>query len=168
MTRTSILILPVLGLLLGGCRDLGLPGNIPAEESRTATPPELVAQVTAPAEAEAPRLVVDGRLWVPVGQPSPRDPATLRPVGAAAGTTVYARTWDERPYRALFTRVAVPTADAAPTARAAMAAGLDHWQEHAPVTGRSMTTAAPERVPADPAGGAPGTTQPDEPGGTEG
>lgn len=126
-----------LALLLAGCKDLGLEGNIPAEESRTMRPPELVAEVWAPATDPAPQMVVDGRLWVPTGRPLILQADALRPVGSAAGQTVYARTWDDRPYRALFTSVPAPAAEAARTVREAMDAGLDHWQEYAPVTGRT-------------------------------
>jgi hypothetical protein len=145
MTRTFMLLFG-LALLPAGCRDLGLPGNVPEQEARTAPPPELVAQVMTPAEREDVRLVVDGRLWVPTGMPMPRGEGQLRPVGATAGQTVYARAWDERPYRAIFTRVEMPAPEAAATARAAMDARLVYWQEYAPVIGQRGRVTAPARV----------------------
>jgi hypothetical protein len=151
MKRTAMFLLG-LTVLLAGCRDLGLPGNVPAEEARTAPPPELVAQVMAPAEQEHLRLVVDGRLWMPQGMPVTHIAGELRPVGATAGQTVYARAWDERPYRAIFTRVEMPPAEEAMTARAAMEAGLDHWQQYSPVIGRRGRATAPARVRPAPAG----------------
>jgi hypothetical protein len=143
-SRSLYLLVPIV--LLGGCRDLGLAGNVPEQESRRASPPELVAQVMAPAEADGLRLVVDGRLWAPQGQPSARPADQLRPVGATAGQTVYARAWDERPYRAIFTRVEMPPPDVATTARAAMEGRQDHWQEYAPVIGRRGRASPPARV----------------------
>jgi hypothetical protein len=145
MKRTTTVLFG-LTVLLAGCRDLGLPGNVPEQEARTATPPELVAQVMAPAERDQVRLVVDGRLWVPTGSPVTLGAAGLRPVGATAGQTVYARPWDERPYRAIFTRVVMPEPGAATTARAAMEGRLEHWQEYAPVIGRRSRATRPSRV----------------------
>jgi hypothetical protein len=161
MKRTSLFLFG-LTFLLAGCRDLGLPGNVPAEEARTATPPELVAQVLAPAERDDVRLVVDGRLWVAQGQPFTRGAGDLRPVGATAGLTVYARAWDERPYRAIFTRVTMPAPEVATTARGAMDARLDHWQEYAPVIGQRGRATRPARVRPDPAEDelAPGDAEP--------
>lgn len=145
MKRTPMLACCGLALSLVGCKDLGLEGNVPAEESRTMRPPELVAQVWGPVDATDVRIVVDGRLWIPTGQPVMLPADALRPVGSAAGQTVYARPWDERPYSALFTAVPIPPAEAARTAREAMDAGRAHWQEYAPVIGR-----AGERGPAPP------------------
>ncbi len=159
MTRASILMITAAALLAVACRDLGLPGNIPEEQARRAPPPELVAEVIGPAPEEVTRLVVDGRLWVPQGRPAPRDPGELRPVGATAGMTVYARAWDERPFRAVFTRAPITAPDEAPTAKAAMEARREHWQEYAPVAGLVGRAAAPTRLPIDPTAGAPPTTQ---------
>lgn len=150
MKRTSMFVFG-LTLLLTSCRDLGLPGNVPEQEARTAAPPELVAQVIPPAERDEVRLVMDGRLWVPAGAPFIAPPAGMRPVGATAGVTVYARAWDERPYRAIFTPVAMPAPETATTARSAMEARLEHWQEYAPVIGQRGRAAAPARLRPDPA-----------------
>jgi hypothetical protein len=137
MKRTPMLACFGLALSVVGCKDLGLAGNIPAEESRTMRPPELVAQVWAPVDAPAARIVVDGRLWVPTGQPVILPADALRPVGSAGGQTVYARPWDERPYGALFTAVPMPPAEAARSAREAMDAGRAHWQKYEPVIGQA-------------------------------
>lgn len=150
MTRTAIFLFG-LTFLLTGCRDLGLPGNVPEQESRTAAPPDLVAQVMARADRDEAQLVVDGRLWAPQGRPFTRGAGDLKPIGATAGQTVYARAWDERPYRAIFTRVEQPAAEAATTVRAAMDARLEHWQEYAPVIGRRGRATAPARVLPGPA-----------------
>ncbi len=140
MNRTPTALVG-LAILVAGCTDLGLEGNIPAEQGRTAPPPELVAQVMAPADHDTRPLVVDGRLWVPAGLPTTRAAAELRPVGSTAGQTVYARAWDERPFGAIFTRVQVPDAESATTARAAMQARREHWQEYAPASGPSGRSA---------------------------
>jgi len=149
MNRTSIAMV-TLAVLAGGCTDLGLDGNVPAEQSRTAPPPELVAEVMAPTDHVEVPLVVDGRLWVPTGMPTVRAAAELRPVGSTAGRTVYARAWDDRPFAAIFTRVQVPAADAAATAQAAMLAERDHWQEYAPATGSSGRSAPTGRFRGEP------------------
>jgi hypothetical protein len=149
MDKRYIIVVAVLALALGGCRDLGLPGNVPEEESRSQPPPDLVRDVM-PRVGEPPvRLVVDGRLWVPSGRPAPHGPDALRPVGSAAGQTVYARVWDERPYRAIFTQVEMPALELAATPREAMDAGLDHWQEYAPVIGQTGSGPTADRVRHD-------------------
>jgi hypothetical protein len=144
MKRNAIIIAVGLALSLGACRDLGLPGNIPAEELQ---PPELVSEVHRPVEGGDFQLVMDGRLWVPTGAPRTLTAAELRAVGSAAGQTVYARPWDERPYGALFTRVPAADPQAAATPRDAMAAGREQWQEFVPVTGRRGTQVAPAQEP---------------------
>lgn len=137
MKRAATLTCAALTLTAVGCVDLGLEGNVPAEESRTAMHSDLVAAVWAPADSVDPPIVVDGRLWVPTGRPLAMSANALRPVGSSAGRTVYARPWDERPYGTLFTAVPRPSAEAARTAREAMDAGQDHWQMYGPVTGRA-------------------------------
>jgi hypothetical protein len=149
MEKRFIIVVAGLALVLGGCRDLGLPGNIPEEEARVQAPPDLVRDVM-PRTGEPPvRLVVDGRLWVPTGRPSPHTPGALRPVGSAAGQTVYARSWDERPYRAIFTAVEMPALELAATPREAMEAGREHWQEYAPVIGQTGSVPAADRFRQD-------------------
>jgi hypothetical protein len=149
MKQTHVIIVTGLVLALGGCRDLGLPGNVPEEQSRTQPPPDLVREVTTLPDDTPGRLVVDGRLWVPTGRPTALTGGQLRPVGSAAGQTVYARAWDDRPYRAIFTAVDMPAAADAATARDAMAAGQEHWQEYAPVLGQSGGSAGTDRMRHD-------------------
>jgi hypothetical protein len=162
MSRTATVTLIALTFLSSACRDLGLAGNVPEGESRMAAPPELVSQVVAPVPGTATQLVMDGRLWVPTGRPMPRDAEQLRPVGATAGQTVYARAWDERPYRAIFVQVPATPPGVEPTPRQTMDAGLDHWQEYAPVPGRGARPQAPTHLVPEAAGGAPRTTQPND------
>lgn len=155
MNRTGIGVIGV-ALLATGCADLGLEGNIPAEQSRTMPPPELVTAVMPPTADDAVRLVVDGRLWVPAGQPATRAAAELRPVGSAAGRTVYARAWDDRPFNAIFTRVEGARPEAATSVRAAMVADRQHWQEYAPATGSSGRSAPTGRFRTEPLEDDPG------------
>jgi hypothetical protein len=162
MTRRRLVACAAVPCVLGACQDLGLPGNIPVEEARARTPTELVAEVRGPLDDAPAPLVVDGRLWVPDGEPRVRAGAELRPVGSVGGQTVYARSWDERPYSVVFTRVEVPAPADAPTARAAMEAGREHWQAYAPVIGRSGRIPAADRLlRRDPTDGAPRTTDPE-------
>lgn len=103
MKRTTILALAA-ALTGSGCVDLGLEGNaIPEQEAAVAAPSDLVAAVHAPSgDAE---LIVDSRPWVMSGMPvaAPLQPYT--PVGSAMGRTVFARSWDDRPYDELFARI---------------------------------------------------------------
>lgn len=105
-------------LALAGCQNMGLYDAGPEEDAVVAPPPELVAAVHAssPEMARQP-LIVDGRKWVPAGTPLALGDGEVRPVGSAAGQTVYARSWDEAPYDALFTRDG------------------DRWLSYAPVLG---------------------------------
>lgn len=121
-------------LALAGCQDLGLEYNLPLEEAESRAPSELVAAVMAPAEVVDREIIVDGRLWVPWGLPQPLRAGELRAIGSSSGTTVYARSWDEAPYDALFTRLeaGAPTDSLAPGHR-----GGEQWLRHEPVIGRS-------------------------------
>jgi hypothetical protein len=168
MRRTAPVVCMAAAFLVVGCKDLGLPGNLPAEESRTMPPPELVAQVIPQERDTGPDLIMDGRLWVPTGRPFSLTATTrLRPIGSAAGRTVYAREWDEPPYSAIFARVETPTPDEAASPREAMAYGREHWQEYAPALGRTGPAASLDRLRRDPTEGAPttvggGQTDPDQ------
>jgi hypothetical protein len=158
MTRTSPVVCLAVAFLMTGCTDLGLPGNIPDEESRTMPPPELVAHVLPPTQEPAQPLIMDGRLWVPSGQPfSPPATTRLRPVGSVAGQTVYTRAWDEPPYSAVFVRVETPGPEEAPSPREAMAFGHERWQEYAPAAGRTGPAASLDQLRRDPTRGAPTT-----------
>ena len=149
-----------LGLVVGGtagCRDMGLEGNLPLAEAEQRQTSELVATVMQPTDASAPRLVVDGRLWVAAGLPARMAEADLRAVGSADGRTVYARAWDAAPYDALFVRSADTTAGAALTTGGTPAdAGMAEWIQLLPVSGRTGAVpgaATGEGAPApDPAG----------------
>ena len=132
MRTPAIALLGALTLL--GCRDMGLEYNLPLEEAQNRGPSELVAAVMAPAASMDFELVVDGRLWVPSGLPLTLRSGELRPVGAAAGRSVYARAWDGPPYDALFTPLP-PSFPADSVAAGRME--TRQWIELAPVIGRS-------------------------------
>lgn len=149
MKKVGVIAAAVVILALGGCRDLGLDGNVPEEQSRTQAPPDLVRDVIPPPAETITRLVVDGRLWIPTGRPAHYSSGRLRPVGSAAGQTVYARAWDERPYVALFTRATIRASEDAATAREAMDAGTEQWQEYAPVRGQSGSASDSDRLRHD-------------------
>lgn len=141
MKRMTIAVLGLVAGTVAGCKDMGLPGNVPLEEAQDRPPSALVAAVLAPVEAVNARIVVDGRLWVPSGQPLTVQESDLRAVGSATGRTVHARRWDASPYDALFVREE--------SAGATSARGGE-WIELRPVRGRSGpvpeeggTTAAP-------------------------
>lgn len=156
MKRITMVALAIAAGATTACRDLGLEGNIPLEEARDREPSALVAAVMRPTEVVAQRIVVDGRLWVPSGQPITAGAEDLQPVGSADGTTVYARRWDRPPYDAVFIRLAPAGAPGRPPA-----AGIEeHWVELMPVRGRSgPVPGASPRGPADTAahGSAAGT-----------
>ncbi len=135
MKRTTTLALGTV-LLTTGCLDLGLADNVPEEESEMAPPMELVAAVTAPSSDRT--LIVDSRQWVPAGRPMALRPEELRPVGSAMGRTAYARSWDQRPYDELFTRVDAPADPLALEPR--------EWQRYVPVLGGGSARGA---APAD-------------------
>lgn len=140
-------------LALTGCKDLGLEDNVPLEQAENRPPSDLVAAVMAPTRSGAADLVVDGRLWVPSGLPLTLRAGELRPVGTAGGRAVYARSWDEPPYDALFTRRPA----AAPADSLAARPHAEQWIELAPVIGRSG------RVPSVGPVDAGATASPEEP-----
>lgn len=112
-------------LALAGCQNMGLYDAGPEDEAVVAPPPELVAAVhTASPEMAGEPLIVDGRRWVQAGTPLALGEGDVRPVGSAGGLTVYARSWDEAPYDALFTRDG------------------DRWFTYAPVLGGGSSAAA--------------------------
>jgi hypothetical protein len=150
MKRTTILAL--VALAAAGCVDLGLEGNIPEEEATVAPPSPLVAAVTATAGHEA--LIVDGRQWIPAGHPMAMGIQELVPVGSAMGSTVYARSWDSRPYDELFTRIE--------TVRQPLELEAREWQRHVPVLGGAGAGAI--RHSLDEAGGGHSGEAADEPG----
>ena len=125
-----------LGLVVGattGCVDMGLEGNVALEEAQDRPPRDLVAAIYRPTETVSQRVIVEGRLYVPSGLPLTADQGDLRPVGSAAGGTVYARKWDSAPYDAVY--MELPARATAPSVTALLNRG--QWQELRPVTGRT-------------------------------
>jgi hypothetical protein len=135
MKRTTTLALAG-ALALAGCRDMGLEGNVPLAEAEQMPPSELVAAVhPARGAAEGHELILEGALWVPSGGPGALSSDALRPVGAAQGRTVYARTWDRPPYDELFTRVEGAAGEPG--------AAEGDWQSYLPVIGGGTPGAGP-------------------------
>jgi hypothetical protein len=134
-------------LVLVGCQDLGLEDNLPLEEAEGRPPSELVVAVMGPGAAADREIIVAGRLWVPSGLPQTLQAGELVPVGSSGGTTVYARSWDEAPYDALFTRLdaaaATDSLDSGPREG-------DRWLGYEPVIGRAG--GVPSAGPADESG----------------
>jgi hypothetical protein len=112
MKRTSTIILAGV-LTLAGCRDMGLDYNLPLEEAMERPPLALVSAVMAPSDVADRHFIAEGRLWVPSGLPQTLAARDLQPVGASNGATVYARSWDTRPYGELFTALPAGTSEAA-------------------------------------------------------
>jgi len=132
--RAMIALMGAVALV--GCQDMGLPDNIPLEEAEQKPAPALVAAAYPVDDtAEGPKLVLDGTLWVPAGVPGTVSEDGLRPVGAAQGRTVYARSWDRAPYGELFTRV-----EEGPVVE--IGAQAD-WQAYLPVIGGGTPGAGP-------------------------
>ncbi|MFP4623762.1 MAG: hypothetical protein ACLFRX_06235 [Gemmatimonadota bacterium] len=126
MKRTVVLL---GALALAACQDLGLEENVSLADAKQAPLPELLAAVMEPV-AESPRIIVDGKLWVPDDRPRALREEELRTVGSADGRTVYAPTWDRPPYDRLFTRVEDPARDPL-----ALNPGEARWQAYLPVIG---------------------------------
>lgn len=113
-----------------GCENMGLDYAGPAEEARLRPPTDLVAAAMGPSGApDGGGLVVDGRLWVTAGLPVALHEDALRPVGAASGQTVYARSWDQAPYDQLFTR------EGSGAATGESGAAGSRWLAYLPVIG---------------------------------
>ncbi len=131
-------------LVLPGCRDMGLEDNLPLADAESRPPSALVEAVMAPTSGG--EYIVDGRLWIPSGLPLTLRAEELRPVGSAGGRTVFARSWDEAPYDALFTRLDGPGAEAgAVPARSEP----ERWVRLEPVIGRSGRVPSVGPVDAD-------------------
>lgn len=129
MQRTTIALVLTLTLTAAACRDMGLDGNIPLDQAEHMPPKPLVQQVMERGEDPGPRLIVDGRIWAPSGQPQQMDADQLRAVGSGDGHTVYARTWDTPPFDAVFVQVQ--------DEQSALAAPATRWLRLEPVRGRT-------------------------------
>jgi hypothetical protein len=91
-------------MVLGGCRDSGLPDrNLPRAEAEQRTYGYPAYQPFAPALTEVWDL--DGRRWQLSAHVETIDAARLRSVANANGTAMYALSWDEQPLDRLYTPV---------------------------------------------------------------
>lgn len=150
MKRTTIGVLALTMAATTACRDMGLDGNVPLDQAENKAPRPLVEAVTQRGQDTGPRLVVDGRLWVPSGEPQDLDNDDLRAVGSGDGHTVYARPWDRPPFDAIFVQIQ-PDLEGFGDPR--------QWQQLEPVRGRT----GPLPSPGDPAASPP--EQPGDVGG---
>ena len=105
MKRIQTIAVLGLATTLAGCQDMGLEDNLPLGEATDRPPSELVQAVYRPQEVQGPTLIIDGRRWVPAGAPLTVSADELRPIGSSDGSTFYARSWDDAPYDAVFTRM---------------------------------------------------------------
>lgn len=137
MKRVTMATVGLIAAAAAGCVDMGLEGNRPLEEAEYRVTSALVAAVTEPTGGDGPRIVVDGRLWLPSGLPIALSPTDVRAVGSADGQTVYARTWDAPPYDALFVRGGGGAGIQPGTASALQPTGDQQWLELRPVLGRT-------------------------------
>ena len=95
--------LAVLGsvILMGACRDSGLPGkNLPHAQAQAA---EWRYPVYQAIEESETLYQVDGRRWQRTGgmESIPQD--MLQQVGEGAGVTLHALKWDKAPFDRLYT-----------------------------------------------------------------
>lgn len=143
MDRTRTTALLAFALAFAGCKEMGINGDwasMEAPDDRPST--DLVTAGMQRVETAQPRLIMDGKLWLPSGYPLDVSDGDLRAVGTANGATVYARAWDRPPYDDLFTQV--PAQATEPLGQ------LDgvQWQSYAPVMGRSGPSPDPAAAPA--------------------
>lgn len=94
--------LTALGLLAGGCADVGLAHvNTPLAETRMA-PPAQVATVSAEPALDPggplPDIRLGGQRWVATGAFLHLPDRHVQPVGSAAGHLFYAFRWDQPPF----------------------------------------------------------------------
>jgi hypothetical protein len=105
------------GVLLGGCRDSGLPGrNTPVEEAMTGTSPYPLYEAADPRMPGGPAIFTVGeQRWLSQSGSVAVPRRLLRPVGATGGYQIHALTWDDAPYGMLF--ATAPNGTVRPLAR---------------------------------------------------
>lgn len=111
-------------ILLAGCKDLGLRGNVPFAEARFKPLVPLLANDYPPPVPGRTGPVFDGTRWPDAGMPVRIPAQDLVEVGSAHGHPLYALRWDQPPYDRLYAKVA------------------RGWQPHLPVRGVQPDRAA--------------------------
>jgi hypothetical protein len=114
-SRRAMAVLAVV--VLAGCKDLGLKGNIPLAEAQFKPPVPLVANDYPPPVPGRTGPVFNGTRWPDAGLPVQIPAQDLVEVGSAHGHPLYALRWDRPPYDRLYAKVA------------------RGWQPHLPVRG---------------------------------
>jgi hypothetical protein len=91
-------------LLLGGCRDSGLPNrNLPLEEAMNRQWRYPVYEAATPTtDPDARVFALDGRSWMTTGERQAIPQNMLKAAGNAEGTQVFALVWDESPFTRLY------------------------------------------------------------------
>lgn len=104
--RSAWMVLAAVTLILGACRDSGLPGkNLPLTEAENRPFRYAVYDVAAPAVAAQSVIQADSARWMIAGGAQPIRPGLLAPVAAEGGAQIFAPTWERAPYDRLWVRV---------------------------------------------------------------
>ncbi|MEJ2216658.1 MAG: hypothetical protein P8099_08580 [Gemmatimonadota bacterium] len=104
-------------IVLAGCKDVGLNGNIPLAQAQFKPLKPLLANDYPPATPGHAGPVFEGTHWPEAGMPVRIPAQDLVQVDSANDQVLYALRWDRPPYDRLYTRVA------------------QGWQPHLPVRG---------------------------------
>lgn len=118
MTRSRIVLSALALVVLTGCRDVGLQGNVPLAEAEHKPLLPLQAEVYPAPEPGHAGVMLDGTRWIDAGLPVEAPARDMREVGQGHGHPLYALRWDEPPFDHIYAR---------------MADG--RWQRHDPVLG---------------------------------
>lgn len=92
---------------LAGCRDVGLPGNIPREEAENRQFRYSVYQATAGSGATSNTISFDDRSWLASAELVRVPERLMQPVGTAGGgVELFAPAWSSAPHARLYARAA--------------------------------------------------------------
>jgi hypothetical protein len=114
-SRGALAVLAIV--VLAGCKDVGLKGNIPLAEAQFKPLKPLLANDYPPPVPGHTGPLFDGTRWPDSGMPVRIPAQDLVEVGSAHGHPLYALRWDRPPYDRLYAKVA------------------QGWQSHLPVRG---------------------------------
>lgn len=144
-TPRPVVCIALFALASGCGPDLGLEGNLPADEAAMKEPKPLVlATLRAEAPDRPEAFDFDDRRWVPHAMPwrGPVLPSTLTSVGSTEGGTLLVARWDAPPYDRIFIR----TADGGLQEFVPLL-GVGAPRHDAPLEVQSGATATPPRSP---------------------
>lgn len=118
MRRKYCSALAILAVLvLAGCKDVGLKGNIPLAEAEFKPLKPLLANDYPPPKPGHTGPVFAGTRWPEAGMPVQIPDQDLVRVDSTSDHALYALRWDQPPYDRLYTKV------------------TQGWQPHLPVRG---------------------------------